>query len=370
MISEICTAISNNCSFRNCFKAKNNNSDTVINNDVYNYTSVNIASKLAIPEIAPIKLPENLNNISGERVYNSDGKLIEINDNNFKHSLNYLINDDKIYYAKIHDKTNNIIAEQFNFDDNTMTVKATFPDGLKYETDYQDGKPIAKSKSLVKDNQESSIYYDSEIKEYCISESTDNTYKVAVFDDNKKCKDLRESSNGINKSVSFYNGVPYSVTVISEKPIPNNIKTDKVNLENLEPAPRYNINYDKIAALNGEKRYYSNGKLETLVTEDGVSYKFDTNGVLKQISDKNRTINFGESYQKISELLNEDTSKETYYCENIITVNIVNNNNERYAEYYPNETIKSYCETTNGEIKLGFDFDKNGMITNIYQPNI
>lgn len=356
--------------FSNSSKVNFKSNNVLETEKAYNYSDISTANKLSIPEVAPVEIPSDLNTVSGERIYNSEGKLLEIKDNNTTRDLSYKIMNDQVYYTKMLDKTNGIVAEQYNVDDNMVTVMSTLPNGVTYETVYENGTPSMKSKTMVKDNRRLSVSYDNNLQEYNVIESSngsrDKLFNMAVFDGNKQCKSSYESANGVSRTVSFYNGVPYSVNVMVERPIANNIKIENMNMENLEPAPYYNVNYDKITAINGEKVFYSNGKPEKITAEDGTVYNFNTDGKLRQVVNENKNIRIEDKNQVIIEKISEDTTKSTFYGKDGITVIVESNDESRLASYYPNERLAEYNETDKDGYRTRYEFNKDGMVTNIW----
>ena len=135
------------------------------------------------------------------------------------------------------------------------------------------------------------------------------------------------------------NGKPYAIHKTSDEVIKNNINIDEVDLTNLKPEPYYNVDYNEILNIEGEKEYYSNGKLEKIIANDGKTYCFNLSGELTDIENKNCRIWF--------------TTKEDVIC----------------CNFEPdNQQLVRKLEN-GGEIATSYSHDKDSIIAHVFYKN-
>ena len=84
----------------------------------YNYNLVNKNKDFDVTLVKPIKVPDDINKVKGERIYNSAGELMEIvdEDKDFKYVYKLGYVPEEKYILTIFDKkTNKLIKSQTDF---------------------------------------------------------------------------------------------------------------------------------------------------------------------------------------------------------------------------------------------------------------
>ena len=284
-----------------------NGTDALAN---YNFALVNKNKDFDITFVKPIFVPNDINQVKGERIFNSDGKLVEIvnEDNNFKYV--YKLGDipNEKYKLLVVDKsTNKVIKEQSEFKytmyENSLIDVTEFNNGTKIRTSYDSKtlQPMFFDKDINTDEIDKLISYDFQYKEYAIYEydKINNIEKRTHYDKNGHLMQKPDIEDNSNKYT---------------------------NIEKPKLHPQIELNYD-LKRLNGQKKYYSNGMIEeNIVNENGKKtvYKFDTDGKVEEIQKDNLTIyyyndenhhsgysikeDFGNGKSKTSTYLNDGTT--------------------------------------------------------------
>lgn len=322
-------------------EVKNNVATNPINSNISmngldalaNYNLGNINKDFEVSLAKPIFVPDDINQVNGERIYNSNGELIEIinEDKVFKYVYKQNSFPNEKYRLSIIDKkTNKIIKEQSEFKytmyENPRIDVTEFNNGMSIRTAY-DSKTLTPTnfdKTINTNEKEKHISYDFKYKDFTMYEfdKVNNIEKRSHYDKNGN---------------------------LIEKPILNNKSNEYENVEKPTLHPRIELNYNP-KNLDGEKIYYSNGEIEqNIVNRDGKKtiYKFDTNGNIEEIQENNLTIyyfndeNHSPGYS-INEKLGKGKSKTSVYL---------------------NDGTTSCSLRDNGKGKQ-YDFNKNGDLIN------
>ena len=270
----------------------------------YNFNVINKNNDFDISLAEPIQVQNDINQIKGERIFNSEGELMEIinNDNDFKYVYKPgNIPNEKYKLFVIDKNTNKVIKEQSEYKytmyENPLIDVTEFKNGIQVRTAYDSRTlmPTHFDKTINSDTKEKSISYDFTYKEFIMYEydKIKNTEKRSHYDNNGH---LRGKPAVENNSVKYR------------------------NLEKPKLHPGFELNYDP-KQLNGEKKYYSNGVIEQNITNENgekVVYNFDTNGKIEKIKKDNLTIyyfndeNHSSGYS-IKEDLGNGKSKTSIY---------------------------------------------------------
>lgn len=331
----------------------------------YNYIKINQNKIFDIPVFKQFDIPKDINQIKGERIKNSAGEIIRIIDEDNKQKTQYYINNNEVLgLSKLEKDTGVIWNQQLDM------ITKKYPNGISYDVMYQNGEVFAKSKHITYPNGDDiSIYYDAIGKEYNVSSHyTKNGHiysSFAFYDENKKCIDAHES-RGFNEKISdlsFINGEPYQISTRKATFIPSNFDKSQIDLTGLELDDPIDINFDSIKNIKGQRKYFSNGQIEQIITSDGKIYKFNLEG-LNSIKFNNKEYqickNSDGKYigQSIITDLGNKMTKITSIKQDGKSV-FISNNDEciKSVDYYKNGTIRSY---SNNSIMLRFD--KNGNI--------
>lgn len=305
-----------------------NGTDALAN---YNLGSINKSKDFDISLVEPIPVPDDINQVNGERIYNSRGELMEIvnEDKDFKYVYKQgSISNEKYQLSVIDKKTNKIIKEQREFKytmyENPLIDVTEFNNGMRIRTAY-DSKtmtPTHYDKTIDTNEKEKHISYDFQYKNFSMYE----------YD---KVNDLEKRTN--------YDKNGYLI----EKPVVKNKSKEFVNMEKPILYNRIELNYNP-KQLDGEKKYYSNGEIEqNIVDRNGrrAIYKFDTNGNLEEIQEDNLTIYY----------FNDDNHSPGYSIKEDF------GNGKSKTSVYLNDGTTSCSIEDNGKGKQ-YDFNKNGNI--------
>ena len=141
----------------------------------YNYNLIDKNNDFNISLVNPIKVPDNIDDVDGERIYNSNGDLIEIvkEDDNFKYTYKPGVIPEEKYKLFVTDKkTNKVFKEQREFKyeayENPLIDVSEFKNNTVIRTAYDSKtlKPTHYDKIINNNNEEISISYDFEHKEF------------------------------------------------------------------------------------------------------------------------------------------------------------------------------------------------------------
>lgn len=359
---------------------------------VYNAPLLKNPEKLDIEPLVPvIIMPEDFDNIEGEKIYTSEGKLHSIvqEDENTKTILKPAEENEKMISSIVttDKKTGNVIKEQKNFIKSDkydeIYINEYSPETGKEiaETCYTDGKPYGASKTVYKTNNETVVvsqnFEDNEYSVSKFSKKPDESIYV-TFDKNKQLKAASEHKNKDMKQsgidVDFYNGGMISIRRYEEITVPNNFGTDKLNDSELVPAESYKLDFD-VKGLDGEKTHYSNGAIETNSFErNGAKVKayFEPDGSLSKLELADKTISFDGENQKIKENLADNKVKTTtLYDDGAKKVRVESDKEFKEASFGKNGKPDAYYEGSideNGEDNnaLSLYFNKTGMLEAAY----
>ena len=309
------------CSKIPTFKSKMANDDVPVSNPIlqqsvtfngtealatYNYNLVNKNNDFNISLVKPIEVPSDINEVKGERIYDSAGELIEIvdEDERFKYVYQTGHNSLEKYRLSVVDKnTNKIVKKQYEFKytmyENPLIDVTEYNGNTATRTAYDSKtlKPTIFDKTVRDGNKEKMISYSFEQKAF-------DKYEYDKINNIIKRSHYDKQGN-----------------LMGEPDIENNSEK-YINLEKPTLHPKFQLDYDP-KELEGEKRYYSNGVIEeNIVNENGkkVHYQFNTNGQIDMIHKDNLTINyfndFDNSGYSISEDLGNNKSRTTNYLDN------------------------------------------------------
>lgn len=297
----------------------------------YNLGNVNKNKDFEIFLVEPISVPDDINQVNGERIYNSKGELMEIvnEDKDFKYVYKQgSIPNEKYKVSVIDKKTNKIIKEQSKFEytmyENPLIDVTEFNDGNRIRTTYNSKTltPTHFDKTINTNEKEKHISFDFQYKNFAMYEfdKINNIEKISNYDRNGH---------------------------LIEKPIVNNKSNEYENLEKPTLHPRIELNYNP-KQLDGDKTYYSNGEIEqNIINRNGKKtiYKFDTNGNIEEIQENNLTIYY----------FNDENHSQGYSIKEDL------GNGRSKTSVYLNDGTTSCSLEDNGKGKQ-YDFNKNGDI--------
>lgn len=351
-----------------------------------------LTQKLEPCVLAPLEPEEvsNINDIEGEKIYTSDGKLhsvvqenddvkkIYVPDATDEHSVAEITTIDK--------KTGNKIKEQSMYpEENYISVREYSPETGKRikSTSYENGKLDYISNTFYKPSGEAiSETYNAYNETFEISKANDKHTQSAAYNKNKQlieAYDYKQMKNeNVYTTVSFYNGGMYKVDKHTETFLPNNLGKELfTNNQDLKPAEKFVPPID-VKGHNGEKTYYSNDAIETNTFElngEKVIAKFNPDGKMTEYSTPDKKVTISEYMQEIEEKLDDERTKLTqFYNDEPELVDVTIKTKDSYKEIcYDTKTKNpiSYEEgiiDENGEHdnKTSLYFNNKGMLEDAF----
>lgn len=339
----------------------------------YNIAQLGLDNKTKNNILKPFQVPNNIDEIKGERIYNSEGKLVEIVDEDERYKTIYKFNDNISYNMIKTDKKTNIIYQQI-LEGTSLHLHKKLPSGKVLSTDYENNVPVQIDEYFYsKDKeQEQTITYLLENNTYSISQrfnsENGNVSRFLDFDKDGKCQSAFEDPDRLDDS---------------SKVKENNINIDDIDLTNLKPEPYYNVDYNEILNIEGKKEYYSNGKLEKIIANDGKTYCFNLSGELTNIEDEKCSITFDtkedticssfepNDFQQTKRKL-ENGGEITTKCsheKNSLFADVFYENpstNEEKSVTYKDGQLISYYDRSKG---ISVDYDENGNLLKVTESD-
>lgn len=277
---------------------------------IYNQPIVNKAPNLDIPILKRENIPNNINQIEGEKVYDSNGTLIEIRSEDKNFIKIFKPNNKNYVYNIIEKASGKIIKSQVKsscdrFGD--IIDVTEFQGSTQFRTCYQlsTNKPKILDKITTGDNGNiSAICYDYDTNKFTSVEENQKQRVFRLYNKNKQLIDYK-----IDRTRSYDD------------------ETVKIT-----PLPKF-IPSGKEKELEGEKSYYSNGQVECITTKneqgEKVVYKFSPSGELEEIVEGNMKININDENQQIEKLFSNNNKKyTTYYNDGSMYIEEISANNK------------------------------------------
>ena len=361
----------------------------------YAMASIDFKNKLKVTPLIPtIYLPEAVDSIKGERIYNSNGDLYAIIDENDETKIVYKPvkgRDDAFESIVTTDKkTGKIIKEQNNKiegnEHKEISIRQFSPetgDEIAY-TKYEDGALEWASKTLFhKDGSVTEVTYDYEDKEYRIYETSKNgnvrrdlymseDMKFITINTSIETKGKRTHSNA-----EYYNGALLSAEKSTSNIMPNMMGLDP--LKDSDLMPEEILTKEELQALaeslEGEKTYFSNGMVESVkgkVSDLEIEAHFNPNGEVVEIITNEKKYNIGDYSIVCTSIIDENYKKITdVFYRGGKGVTIEKDGNFKEAYFSEKGKITSYYE---GEIdedgerdyELSLYYNDKGMLTSAF----
>ena len=353
----------------------------------YNFSVINKPAKF--DDIEPLEVLYNPGEeIDGERIYNSEGKLHAIVKDNGKTKNVFTPFDgseELIERVDVVDKKSGqvVMSQENEIDDDKYGdyISVTkYSDGkIVQDSTYNNG--TLESVSVTKRGKDS--------KEYYLDKNfADNKYYISMYDDKsgfnaelgpeQQLYHYSEYKNigtrEIAKEINLYGGSVISVEKNEKLVVPNYLGREKLKNPELLPAPKFEPEMD-YKGHKGEAVYYSNGAIEKNVINNGeIVAFFDIDGNLERLKHGNREISLNPNgSQDIVEDLGDGKQKTTsYFSSGRGMVEVCTN--DAYTEIFFDEHARptSYYEGSideNGEEynSLSMHFNDKGMLTYAYQ---
>ena len=245
-------------------------------------------------------------------------------------------------------------------------------------TYYYDGKLYSSTNYAKKRNgldEKVTYYYDD--KEYVVTQfsSNRNIQNYISLSKDLKFVDIDVTRTSKNKEQSydlkFYNGALLSATERKKTTMPNLLGREPLSDNDLIPAKKYNISI-VTPDFEGEKTFYSNGAVESIKTTDGTAY-FNPDGKVVKLVSKNIELESQDDGELlITEFLDENKKRITFYEED--TINVQFYNGDKYKDLtltsklvpirYEEAIIK---EDGDLDTQFSYYYDGSGFLDEVYK---
>lgn len=289
---------------------------------VYNRSYINKNdSKFEIPILSPIPIPDNIDSIEGERVYDSEGKLDSIVQAGEHSKTIYYPDDNGIIVKKFDNRTGKMIFAQIdNTSDNSTEITSYDPrtEKEKYYTKIRNKTPeFISHTEYSQDGSEKRRCYSFKHSNYEFSTYNQNSGLdiTQIYDKNKKLIKTERSQSDANLaslSPSLNPGEQKTTEGINSDAIYREYLQDK----NLMPYPCPQIMPD-IKSIDGEKTFYSNGNIQSIICPDGSLLEVSSDGRKIKAQGNNVTLSFDKNGGSvkcfIQENLGQDETRITKY---------------------------------------------------------
>lgn len=359
----------------------------------YGIALANIGMNLDVQPLIPTVLTKNaINNLEGERIYDSEGKLHSIVRENDRIKTVYTMskdNEDMIESVKtISKKTGKPIMTQDNeivdgkYKSMYITEFSPLTGNVVAFTTYEEGKPVYATKSKYDLNgveTMTSRYFDT--NEYSVFQTKKGVKedRRIDFSADKKMIEVVERKNirGNKQEVvtKFYNGALISVEENKRINMPNLVGFDPLVDPDLERAkvPPVKI-LERFARENeGETTEYSNGNVETKIIKDDdgndIKCYFDIDGNLEKVAYYKQTVeifesDFGKSCRVTEKFEDGAERKTVLYGDG--SSNVEYNKDGKSKTLYINDKNLpvSYHEDDGSKHKC-IMFDENGAVEDV-----
>lgn len=422
MIDKINLTAGSNIRFQGNTNLLDNFKGTLKNFENYNYTNLNGSEALAnynkpmvkeefnLPKpdeniekfiiketIEPIKLTGNeTETLQGDKIYDKDGKLEAIIIKGEKTSKEYEIDkeNNKVsaiaerdnttgnivradYFGTEYNKNTSSFTKIFDPDTNKMIKEAYFDEGNLRSINIIDNK---ENRSIENSFENDGSLYSIKVTD--LNTGISNRYSL---DNRKQIKFIEICDENYNtlRNYSYQNGKVEEITEHKYKPLKNiyGITPDNISLK-----PADFIEKPKVESLNGEKKYRSNGTLESVTVQNGdlkTEYLigYDGKNVYRinefEKDQKIKSYDFGETGSlNIKEYKNDKIHKITFYKENKKLESIFELNEKsditKTLDYSADGSyIRRYSEENNPEYgSINLKFNKNKELIGVDIQNI
>ena len=300
----------------------------------YNYAQINKNKDFDIPELKPICSLEDMYKVKGERIYNSDGDLVQIVDEKDEYKIIYTPSSENknIFDIVVYENDEQIKYQVFyrSIDGNNYLAISDYKNHYNTLYKYDNGKLLLNNKDKQYENMVYSYSADKDEYEYYDAKTK------KIYDKNLNLKTTIDyTTENQNTRINYWNGRPISKETRiyeNEKNIDDGI--DPFNDKDLIPAEYYEIGNTK--NIEGKKYYYSNGQLEKVLTSDNKTYHYDLSGNFDYLEIGNKEIAYcgDENYIAINEKINDNCTKTTYYDDKkLSSVDFLNNDKNKYISW-------------------------------------
>ena len=335
----------------------------------YNSTLAMQTPDFDIPILEPVEIPRDINNIKGKRIYSSDGKLVQIVDEDADFKKVYLPMEHRISYSIIDKKINKEVVSQMHwYDNNEIMIERYNPqNGYSYATTYENNELINYYKEKKFNNGSSiTVNYDNreQLYNYEVYDAKTSSIIMKRYNAEKqlidKCVKKYDETSNSKYQTNYIGTEPVSEEYTQINSIKNNIAEKILSDKDLKPIPKIEYPTD-LNKIQGKKTYYSDGTIESVVTPDNIKYTYDLGKNLVIINDENIEVHYNpdDNRYTIEEKFNDNESKTTVYHPNgDIFISYHKNDNDKEI-WLSNGKISHYNEYIDGRKKF-IMFDEEG----------
>lgn len=335
----------------------------------YNSTLAMQTPDFDIPILEPVEIPRDINNIKGKRIYSSDGKLVQIVDEDGDFKKVYLPMEHGIRYYIIDKNINEQVCSQIHwYDNNEIMIEHYNPqNGYSYATTYENNELINYYKEKKFNNGSSiTVNYDNreQLYNYEVYDAKTSSIIMKRYNAEKqlidKCVKKYDETSNSKYQTNYIGTEPVSEEYTQINSIKNNIAEKILSDKDLKPIPKIEYPTD-LNKIQGKKTYYSDGTIESVVTPDNIKYTYDLGKNLVIINDENIEVHYNpdDNRYTIEEKFNDNESKTTVYHPNgDIFISYHKNDNDKEI-WLSNGKISHYNEYIDGRKKF-IMFDEEG----------
>lgn len=362
----------------------------------YNKSMINQAKTLRfkVNTLEPIKIaPDCLEKLNGVKVLNSSGILNSVVVKGDKTTKKYCTPDGKkVFFIKEFDNaTGSLIRKDYIGDKLQSSMIYTYDPktckntGLSVYSD--DGKLTYAAEmdpDLMKIKKAASYDENGSMTSYSELDKEKLQVKHYAIKNGKiEGSGTRDWDDKLIEKTKYYGGKPGEPIQIANFPVINTTGRDMFSMK-IQPAPFETFETD-ISKLNGAKKLYSDGSIETIIVSDGNKtreYDIEDNKIniiIEKIDDKItkqiRLTEDGKTVDNITEFSDNDTLKTTYFANGKADgVEIFNTKkHERKGTiFYDNGNIKEIYEenvSKTGLNRIDFSFNRDGLLYRVEEYN-
>lgn len=360
----------------------------------YGIALANMGMQLDVQPLIPTVLTKNaINNLDGERIYDSKGRLHSVVRENDRIKTIYTMsndNEDMIESVKtIAKKTGKPIMIQDNeiedgkYKSMYITEYSPLTGKVVAFTTYEDGKPVYATKSKYDLNgMETMTSRDFQTGEYTVFQTKEGVKEKRKIDfsADKRMIEVQKRKNvrGHKQEVvtKFYNGALISVEETKKVTMPNLAGFDPLVDPDLERAevPPIKILEHFAKKNDGKITKYSNGNIETKIVKDNdgndIKCYFDFEGNLNKVDYYKQTVeifesDFGKSCKVTEKLKDGATRKTAFYGDGSCNV-VYTKDNKTKSLYINDKNLPISYHEDDGLKHKCIKFDENGAAEDIW----
>ena len=351
--------------------------------------SINLDKKYELKPLESRLMKDNkVDSLAGEKIYYSNGELHSIVDKNEETTTYYypsVIEEGLIDTMLVEDnKTKKIILKEFaDLEDGkivSMSIVKYSPqtgESVAYTRYEGDELKYHSKTNYLENGYIEEINYDKEYNEYNVSRehptkniSENINYKNGLKNVIYSTTNEVKKNTVVDKEYEFYNGSLISMREYKKVLFPNFIAQEALMDKDLQPHEK--VDLSKYGAdMEGNRTYYSNGAIETIVNDD-TTVKFSPKGFIKEIITPEFILTSDyEGGQTITENIDDNTTKITsHYSDGAVDVEFISGDSYKLVWLDSKSRLYHYSDgkfdSEGDRIKDKDYWYKNGMLETVY----